>query len=169
MVYDQAQIMGLLSSKHNLYDTTRNSIDFEPGGIIHSIPSNATVVRDQVAFHYDCYEAPGSGKAMFELIRNNHEIIVWGPPIIKYPNLIVQLELIRTLLDTVSFDEIRQAMLYIAWDARARLISLEEKHFQIPYWGGYHCVEESQLQITDWLQAGWKLALLDGVRPVGKR
>ncbi len=59
-------------------------------------------------------------------------------------------------------------MLYIAWDARARLILLEEKHFQIPYLGGYRCIDESQLQVTDWLQAGWKLALLDGVRPVGR-
>ncbi len=59
-------------------------------------------------------------------------------------------------------------MLYIAWDARARLIPLEEKHFQIPYLGGYRCIDESQLQVTDWLQAGWKLALLDGVRPVGR-
>ncbi|KAK0463340.1 hypothetical protein IW261DRAFT_1427784 [Armillaria novae-zelandiae] len=138
-------------AQQDLYDTTRNSIDFEPGGIIHSIPSNATVVCDQVAFHYDFYEASGSGKAMFELIRNNHEFIVWGPPIIKYPNLTVQLELIRCS---------------ILHGTPACPIPLGEKHFQIPYLGGYRCVEESQLKITDWLQAGWKLALFDGVRPV---
>ncbi|PBK85733.1 hypothetical protein ARMGADRAFT_552446 [Armillaria gallica] len=103
---------------------------------------------------------------MFQLIRNNHEVIVWGPPLVKHANLMIQLELIGTLLSSVDFDEIRQAMLYIAWDARARLIPLEEKYFQIPYLGGYRCIDESQLQVTDWLQAGWKLALLDGVRPV---
>ncbi|KAK0440115.1 hypothetical protein EV421DRAFT_1963226 [Armillaria borealis] len=155
-----------VDARQDLYDNTSHNTDFEPSGTLHSIPSNATVVRDQVAFYHDCYEAPGSGKAMFQLIRNNHEVIVWGPPLDKHANLMIQLELIGTLLSSVVFDEIRQAMLYIAWDARARLIPLEEKNFQIPYLGGYHCIEESQLQVTDWLQAGWKLALLDGVRPV---
>ncbi len=73
-----------------------------------------------------------------------------------------------TLLGSVAFEDTRQATLYIAGDGRARLIPQKEKHFQIPYLGGYRCVDESQLQVTEWLQAGWKRALLDGVRPVGR-
>ncbi|KAK0494313.1 hypothetical protein EDD18DRAFT_1355710 [Armillaria luteobubalina] len=152
-------------TQQGLHDATSRSPNFKPGRTIPSIPSNVTVVY-QVAFYYDCYETPGSGKAMFQLIRNNHEVIIWGPPVIEHLNLMIQLELIGTLLDSVPFNEIREAILYIAWDACARLIPLKDKHFQIPYWGGYRCVEESQLQVTDWLQVGWKLALMDGVRPV---
>lgn len=148
------------------YGTASRDTDFEPDEILHSIPSNVTVVGDQVAFYCDGYEAPGSGKAMFQLIRNNHEVIVWGPPLVKHANLMIQRELIGMLLDSVNFDEIHQAMLYIAWDGRARLIPQEEKYFEVPYLGGYRYVEDNQLQATQWLQAGWKRALLDGVRPV---
>ncbi|PBK69403.1 hypothetical protein ARMSODRAFT_1038032 [Armillaria solidipes] len=148
------------------YDAASHDAYFEPSRILRSIPSNATVVRDQVGFYQEPHEACGSGKAMSQLIRNNHEVIIWGPPVVELANLMVQLELIETLLSSVAFDDIRQATLYIAGDGRARLIPQEEKHFQIPYLGGYRCVDESQLQVTEWLQAGWKRALLDGVRPV---
>lgn len=103
---------------------------------------------------------------MFQLIRNNHEVIIWGPPLVMRANLTIQLELIESLLNFIDFDDIRQAMLYIAWDGRPRLIPQNDELFQIPYFAGYRCVDDSQLQVTEWLQAGWKRALLDGVRPV---
>ncbi|KAK0435329.1 uncharacterized protein EV420DRAFT_1653292 [Desarmillaria tabescens] len=149
-----------------LYDTVGHDVGLEPRKTLRSIPSNAIVVRDQVGFYRDVYEAPGSGKAMFQFIKNNHEVIVWGPPVVVLTNLMVQLELIETLLNSIDFDDIRQAMLYIASDGHARLIPQEEKHLRIPYLAGYRCVDESQLQVTEWLQAGWKRALLDGIRPV---
>ncbi|KAK0440117.1 hypothetical protein EV421DRAFT_1963228 [Armillaria borealis] len=148
------------------YDAVSYDAYFEPSGILHSIPSNVTVVRDQVGFYQEPHKASGSGKAMFQLIRNNHEVIIWGPPVVELPNLMIQLELIETLLSSVAFDDIRQATLYIAGDGRSRPIPREGKYVQIPYLGGYRCVEESQLRVTEWLQAGWKHALLDGVRPV---
>ncbi|SJL10977.1 uncharacterized protein ARMOST_14373 [Armillaria ostoyae] len=157
---------GMAGAQQDRYGVVSHDANFEPRRILHSIPSNAIVVRDQVCFYHDCYEAPGSGKAMFQLIRNNHEVIIWGPPVVELPNLMIQLELIETLLSSVAFDDIRQATLYIAWDGRARLIPQEERFLQIPYFAGYRCVDESQLQVTEWLQAGWKRALLDGVRPV---
>ncbi|PBK69413.1 hypothetical protein ARMSODRAFT_975144 [Armillaria solidipes] len=146
---------GMAGAQQDRYDVVSHDANFEPRRILHSIPSNAIVVR-----------APGSGKAMFQLIRNNHEVIIWGPPVVVLANLTVQLELIETLLSSVAFDDIRQATLYIAWDGRARLIPQEERFLQIPYFAGYRCADESQLQVTEWLQAGWKRALLDGVRPV---
>ncbi|KAK0216276.1 hypothetical protein IW262DRAFT_207144 [Armillaria fumosa] len=150
----------------NFYDAVSYDACFEPNGILHSVPSNAIVVRDQVCFYQEPHDAFGSGRTMFQLIRNNHEVIIWGPPIIALANLMVQLELIETLLSSIPFDDVRQATLYIAGDGRSRLIPQEEKHLQIPYLGGYRCVDESQLQVTEWLQAGWKRALLDGAKPV---
>ncbi|KAK0237244.1 hypothetical protein EDD85DRAFT_953247 [Armillaria nabsnona] len=131
----------------DLDGTVNPEVTFESWKTLRSIPSNATVVRDQVGFYHDRYEA--SGKTMFQLIRNNHE-----------------LELIESLLNFIDFDGIRQATLYIAWDGRPRLIPQDDEFFQIPYFAGYRCVDDSQLQVTEWLQAGWKRALLDGIRPV---
>ncbi|KAK0216274.1 hypothetical protein IW262DRAFT_1464807 [Armillaria fumosa] len=156
----------MAGAQQDRYDVVSHDANFEPRRILHSIPSNAIVVRDQVCFYRDCYETPGSGKAMFQLIRNNHEVIIWGPPVVALANLMIQLELIETLLSSIAFDDIQQATLYIAWDGRSRLIPQEENFLQIPYFAGYRCVDESQLQVTEWLQAGWKRALLDGVRPV---
>ncbi|KAK0477055.1 hypothetical protein IW261DRAFT_1421264 [Armillaria novae-zelandiae] len=149
------------------YDDVSCDAYFGPSGILHSVPSNAIVVRDQVCFYQEPYDAFGSGRTMFQLIRNNHELIIWGPPVIALPNLMVQLQLIETLLGSIPFDDVRQATLYIAQDGRSRLIQQDEKQFQIPYLGGYRCIDESQLQATKWLQAGWKRALLDGAKPVG--
>ncbi|KAK0200767.1 hypothetical protein DFS33DRAFT_1075120 [Desarmillaria ectypa] len=157
---------GEFYAQQELYDAVSHNSDFESSGILHSVPSNATVVRDQVGFYHDCYEAPGSGKAMFQLIRNNHEVIIWGPPLVVHANLMIQLGLIESLLNSVDFDDIRQAMLYIACDGHARLIPMKEKFIQIPYLAGYRCVDESQLQVTEWLRAGCKRALLDGFKPV---
>ncbi|KAK0494308.1 hypothetical protein EDD18DRAFT_1355705 [Armillaria luteobubalina] len=148
------------------YDAVTHDACFEPTGILHSVPLNAVVVRDQVCFYQKPHDAFGSGRTMFQLIRNNHEVMIWGPPVIELANLGVQLELIETLLGSIPFDDIRQATLYIAGDGHARLIPQDEKHLQIPYLGGYHIVDESQLQVTEWLQAGWKRALLDGAKPV---
>ncbi|PBK69346.1 hypothetical protein ARMSODRAFT_1018772 [Armillaria solidipes] len=150
----------------DLDDTVNREVAVDSWKTLRSIPSNATVVRDQVGFYHDRYEASGSGKTMFQLIRNNHEVIIWGPPLAVRANLTIQLELIESLLNFIDFDDIRQAMLYIAWDGRPRLIPQDDEFFQIPYFAGYRCVDDSQLQVTEWLQAGWKRALLDGVRPV---
>ncbi|KAK0189459.1 hypothetical protein F5146DRAFT_1001714 [Armillaria mellea] len=103
---------------------------------------------------------------MFQLLRNNHEVIIWGPPLGQRDGLLKELELIELLLNSVDFDDIWQATLYIAWDGHARLIPQEQRFFQIPYLAGYPCIDKSQLQVTEWIQAGWKHALLDGVRPV---
>ncbi|KAK0189458.1 hypothetical protein F5146DRAFT_1138853 [Armillaria mellea] len=156
----------MASAQQDHYDVVSHNANFKPRRILHSIPSNAIVVCDQVCFYHDCYEAPGSGKAMFQLIRNNHEVIIWGPPVVVLADLMIQLELIETLLSSIAFDNIWQATLYIAWDGRACLIPQDDKFLQIPYFAGYRCVDESQLQVTKWLQAGWKLALLDRVRSV---
>ncbi|KAK0494373.1 hypothetical protein EDD18DRAFT_1176622 [Armillaria luteobubalina] len=102
---------------------------------------------------------------MFQLIRNNHKVIIWGPPLVRRANLTMLLELIESL-NFIDFDDIRQSTLYIAWDGHSRLIPQDDEFFQIPYFAGYRCVDDSQLQVTEWLQAGWKRALLDGVRPV---
>ncbi|KAK0200769.1 hypothetical protein DFS33DRAFT_1456065 [Desarmillaria ectypa] len=149
-----------------LCDDASHNAGFEPSGTLRSIPANAIVVRDQISFYQDHYEASGTGRTMFQLLRNNHEVIVWGPPLSERDGLPKELELIESLLNSVDFDDIRQATLYIACDGRARLIPQEQRFLQIPYLAGYPCVDESQLQVTEWLQAGWKRALLDGVRPV---
>ncbi|KAK0494307.1 hypothetical protein EDD18DRAFT_1355703 [Armillaria luteobubalina] len=139
----------MASAQQDHYEVASHDANFEPRRTFHSIPSNMIVVRDQVCFYRDCYEAPGSGKAMFQLIRNKHE-----------------LQLVEMLLSSIAFDDIWQATLYVAWDGWSRLIPQDEKFLQILYFAGYHCVDKSQLQVTEWLQAGWKQALLDGVRPV---
>ncbi|PBK85752.1 hypothetical protein ARMGADRAFT_553846 [Armillaria gallica] len=157
---------GQFHPQQDIYDDIIHEAGFALSGILHSIPSNAIVVRDQVGFYQDRYEASGTGRTMFQLLRNNHEVIIWGPPLSERDGLLKELELIELLLNSVDFDDIRQATLYIAWDGRARLIPQEQRFFQIPYLAGYPCVEESQLQVTEWLQAGWKRALLNGVRPV---
>ncbi|KAK0237195.1 hypothetical protein EDD85DRAFT_1023900 [Armillaria nabsnona] len=157
----------MAGTQQDRYDiVSHHDANIELRRTLHSLPPNAIVVRDQVGFYHDCYETPGSGKTMFQLIKNNHEVIIWGPPVVVLASLAIQLELIETLLNSVDFDDIRQATLYIAWDGRARLIPQEQRFLQIPYFAGYRCVDESQLQVTEWLQAGWKRGLLDGVRPV---
>ncbi|KAK0457080.1 uncharacterized protein EV420DRAFT_539018 [Desarmillaria tabescens] len=157
---------GHFHPQQNLYDDVIHDTCFEPGGTLRSIPSNAIVVRDQVSFYQDHYEASGTGRTMFQLLRNNHEVIIWGPPLKEREGLLKELELIESLLNSIDFDDIRQATLYIAWDAHARLIPQEQRLLQIPYLAGYPCIEESQLQVTEWFQVGWKRALLNGVRPV---
>ncbi|SJL10992.1 uncharacterized protein ARMOST_14390 [Armillaria ostoyae] len=157
---------GQFHTQQDIYDDVIHETGFALSGTLHSIPSNAIVVRDQVSFYQDRYEASGTGRTMFQLLRNNHEVIIWGPPLNERDGLFKELELIELLLNSADFDDIRQATLYIAWDGRARLIPQEQRFLQIPYLAGYPCVDESQLQVTEWLQAGWKRALLDGVRPV---
>ncbi len=104
-----------------VYDAVSYDAYFEPSGILDSIPSNAIVIRgqsdcsvvrlylnvpdiyfsivDQVAFYQELHEASGSGRTMFQLIRNNHEVIIWGPPVVALANLTIQLELIVCDLD----------------------------------------------------------------------
>ncbi|KAK0216313.1 hypothetical protein IW262DRAFT_1299544 [Armillaria fumosa] len=160
-----------IPAHQGLDDTVNHEVAFESWKTLHSIPSNTTVVRvvskhlvlivDQVSFYHSRYEA--SGKTMFQLIRNNHEVIIWGPPLVMRADLTIQLKLIESLLNFIDFDDIQQVTLYIAWDSRSCLIPQDDKFFQIPYFVGYRCVDDSQLQVTKWLQAGWKRALLDGV------
>ncbi|KAK0477080.1 hypothetical protein IW261DRAFT_305450 [Armillaria novae-zelandiae] len=157
---------GQFHPQQDVYDDVIHEAGFALSGTLRSIPSNAIVVRDQVSLYQDHYEASGTGRTMFQLLRNNHEVIIWGPPLNDRDGLLKELELIELLLNSVDFDDIRQATLYIAWDGRPRLIPQKPKIFQIPYLPGYPCVDESQLQVTEWIQAGWKRALLDGVRPV---
>ncbi|KAK0216264.1 hypothetical protein IW262DRAFT_1464800 [Armillaria fumosa] len=152
--------------QQDIYDDVIHEAGFALSETLRSIPSNAIVVRDQVSLYQDRYEASGTGRTMFQLLRNNHEVIIWGPPLNERDGLLKELELIELLLNSVDFDDIRQATLYIAWDGRPRLIPQKQRFFQIPYLAGYPCIDESQLQVTEWIQAGWKRALLDGVRPV---
>lgn len=70
-------------------------------------------------------------------------------------------------MDTVPFDEINRATLYITGDGRARLIpEIFTIIPKIPFISGVRCIEDSELKTTSWLYIGWKLALLDGI-PVG--
>ncbi|KAK0440080.1 hypothetical protein EV421DRAFT_1905551 [Armillaria borealis] len=97
---------------------------------------------------------------------NRHEVNILGPPL---PNnerdgWSIQLELIETLLDTLPFDDINQATLYITGDGRTRLIPhVFTISPMIPFICGVRCVEDIELQVTSWICIGWKVALLDGI------
>lgn len=115
----------------------------------------------------DYYLDAGPDNTFFQIIRNHHEVIISGPPLPSGADdegCAIQLELIETLLDTVPFDEINRATLYITGDGRARLIpEIFTIIPKIPFISGVRCIEDSELKTTSWLYIGWKLALLDGI------
>ncbi|KAK0189423.1 hypothetical protein F5146DRAFT_1050904 [Armillaria mellea] len=95
----------------------------------------------------------GTDSTFFQVIRNHHEVIIVGPPVSCEQGCMLQLELIETLLDTLPFDEINRATLYITGDGRPRLIpQIFTIMPKIPFISGVRCIEDS-----------WKLALLDGI------
>ncbi len=104
---------GQFHPQQDIYDDIIHEAGFALSGTLHSIPSNAIVVRgqstylsvlavfehscpiiDQVSFYQDRYEASGTGRTMFQLLRNNHEVIIWGPPLSERDGLLKELELI---------------------------------------------------------------------------
>ncbi len=42
---------------------------------------------------------------MFQLIKHNHEVIIWGPPVVVLANLAIQLELIVREFDISSMSK----------------------------------------------------------------
>ncbi|KAK0494369.1 hypothetical protein EDD18DRAFT_1176584 [Armillaria luteobubalina] len=120
------------------------------------------------SFSSDYFLGIGPDYTFFQIIRNHHEVNILGPPlasgVIAEEGCLTQLELIETLLDTVPFDEINQATLYITGDGRARLIpQICTIIPKILFISGVRCIEDSELKVTSWLYVGWKLALLDGI------
>ncbi|PBK85697.1 hypothetical protein ARMGADRAFT_1017767 [Armillaria gallica] len=155
LVYTNAGFM-------DLDDYPRPTVTFLP-------PANSSItIMGVMLLHSSDYEnGAGPDNTLFQIIRNHHEVIISGPPLLSGADdrgCTIQLELIETLLDTVPFDEINRAKLYITGDGRARLIpDIFTIIPEIPFISGVRCIEDSELKTTSWLYIGWKLALLDGI------
>ncbi|PBK85727.1 hypothetical protein ARMGADRAFT_1017797 [Armillaria gallica] len=142
-------------------DYPRPTVTFLP-------PANSSITILGVMLpHSPDYYLDAGPDNTFQIIRNRHEVIISGPPLLSGADdegCVTQLEQIETLLDTVPFDEINRATLYITGDGRARLISeIFTVIPEIPFISGVRCIEDSELKTTSWLYIGWKLALLDGI------
>ncbi|KAK0216308.1 hypothetical protein IW262DRAFT_1399422 [Armillaria fumosa] len=146
-------------------------IDDYPRPKVRFLPradSGITIMGMMSSVSSDYLLGIGPDYTSFQIIRNRHEVNIVGPPLVSGAiadeGCLIQLELIETLLDTVPFDEINQATLYIAGDGRARLIpQIFTIIPRILFISGVRCIEDSELKVTSWLFVGWKLALLDGI------
>ncbi|KAK0477018.1 hypothetical protein IW261DRAFT_1566482 [Armillaria novae-zelandiae] len=159
------------TSFSNAYTTGYDVLDDYPRPKVTFLPradSGITIMGVMLPHSFDYYHGTGADYTLFQVIRNRHEVIITGPPLVsgapEREGCSIQLELIERLLDTVPFDEINQAGLYITGDGRARLIpQIRTIIPKIPFISGVRCIEDSELKVTCWLYAGWKLALLDGI------